>query len=58
MPFPDPSLPWQLKQVPLHFHGSPVPTLEILAAILAAAVVALVLHGPLTPHREALEGLT
>jgi hypothetical protein len=40
------------------FHGSPVPTLEILAALLAAAVVALVLHGPLTPHREALEGLS
>jgi len=40
------------------FHGSPVPTLEILAALLAAAVVALVLHRPLTPHREALEGLS
>ncbi|MBK8596133.1 MAG: hypothetical protein IPP07_27750 [Holophagales bacterium] len=40
------------------FHGSPVPTLEILASLLAAVVVALVLHGPLTPHREALEGLS
>ena len=40
------------------FRGSPVPTLEILAALLAAVVVALVLHGPLTPHREALEGLS
>lgn len=40
------------------FHGSPVPTLEILASILTVVVVALVLHGPLTPHREALEGLS
>lgn len=40
------------------FLGSPLPTLEILAAILAAAVVALVLHKPLTPHREALEELS
>ena len=40
------------------FRGSPLPTLEILAAVLAAAVVALVLHRPLTPHREALEGLS
>jgi hypothetical protein len=40
------------------FRGSPLPTLEILAALLAAAVVALVLHRPLAPHREALEGLT
>ncbi|MBK9376414.1 MAG: hypothetical protein IPN03_22500 [Holophagales bacterium] len=40
------------------FHGSPLPTLEILAAVLAAAVVALVLHRPLTPHREALEALS
>ncbi len=40
------------------FHGSPVPTLEILAAILAPVLVALVLHKPLAPHREALEGLS
>lgn len=40
------------------FRGSPLPTLEILAAVLAAAVVVLVLHRPLTPHREALEGLS
>ena len=40
------------------FRGSPLPTLEILAAILAAVVVPLVLHKPLAPHREALEGLT
>ncbi len=40
------------------FHGSPLPTLEIFAAVLAAVVVALVLHRPLAPHREALEGLS
>ena len=40
------------------FRGSPLPTLEILAAILAAVVVPLVLHRPLAPHREALEGLS
>jgi hypothetical protein len=40
------------------FHGSPLPTLEILAAVLAVAVVAVVLHRPLAPHREALEGLS
>lgn len=40
------------------FHGAPVPTLEILAALLVPLVVALVLHRPLAPHREALEGLT
>lgn len=40
------------------FRGSPLPTLEILAAILAAVVVPLVLHKPLAPHREALEGLS
>ena len=39
------------------FRGSPLPTLEILAAILAAVVVPLVLHKPLAPYREALEGL-
>lgn len=41
-----------------NFRGSPVPTLEVLAALLTAAVVALVLHKPLTPHREALEGMS
>ena len=40
------------------FRGSPLPTLEILAAVLAVVVVALVLHRPLAPHREALEGLS
>lgn len=40
------------------FHGSPLPTLEVLAALLAAVVVPLVLHRPLAPHREALEGLS
>ena len=39
------------------FRGSPLPTLEILAAVLAAVVVPLVLHKPLAPHREAMEGL-
>ena len=39
------------------FRGGPVPTLEILAALLVPLAVALVLHRPLTPHREALEGL-
>jgi hypothetical protein len=40
------------------FHGAPVPILEVLAALLVPLVVALVLHRPLTPHREALEGLS
>ena len=40
------------------FRGSPVPVMEIVAAILAAVVVPLVLHRPLAPHREALEGLS
>lgn len=40
------------------FRGSPVPTLEIFAAFLAVGVVLLVLHRPLAPHREALEGLS
>lgn len=40
------------------FRGAPVPTFEILAALLAPLAVALVLHRPLAPHREALEGLS
>lgn len=40
------------------FHGAPVPILEVLAAVLVPLVVALVLHRPLAPHREALEGLS
>ena len=40
------------------FRGAPVPTLEVLAALLVPLVVALVLHRPLAPHREALEGLS
>ncbi len=40
------------------FRGAPVPVLEVLAALLVPLVVALVLHRPLTPHREALEGLS
>ena len=40
------------------FRGAPVPLLEVLAALLVPLVVALVLHRPLAPHREALEGLS
>lgn len=40
------------------FRGAPVPILEVLAALLVPLVVALVLHRPLAPHREALEGLS
>jgi hypothetical protein len=40
------------------FFGAPVPILEVLAALLVPLVVALVLHRPLAPHREALEGLS
>ena len=40
------------------FRGAPVPILEALVALLVPLVVALVLHRPLAPHREALEGLS
>ena len=40
------------------FRGAPVPVMEVLAALLVPLAVALVLHRPLTPHREALEGLS
>ena len=48
---------WLVKgALPATFHGRPVPVLEFLAAGLAAAVVALVLHRPLAPHRAAMWG--
>lgn len=40
------------------FRGPAVPALELLAAVVAAAVVALALRRPLAPHREALLGVS
>ncbi len=40
------------------YHGASLPLLEVVAAAVAAAAVAAVLHRPLAPHREALEGLS
>ena len=46
---------WLVKgALPVSFHGRPVPLLELLAAVLAAIVVALVLQKPLAPHRDAM----
>ena len=48
---------WLVKgALPVSFHGRPVPLLELLAAVLAAIVVALVLQKPLAPHRNAIWG--
>jgi len=48
---------WLVKgALPVSFHGRPVPLLELLAAVLAAAAVALVLRKPLAPHRDAVWG--
>lgn len=48
---------WAVKvAAPVVAHGRPVPLLELLAAALAAAAVALVLREPLAPHRDAMWG--
>lgn len=51
------ALVWAVKAaVPVVSHGQPVPLLELLAAAVAAAAVALVLREPLAPHRDAMWG--
>jgi len=40
----------------VRFHGGALPLLELAAALVAALLVALVLAGPLAPHRERLLG--
>ena len=48
---------WAVKAAaPVVSHGRPVPLLELLAAAVAAAAVALVLHKSLAPHRAAMWG--
>jgi hypothetical protein len=48
---------WLVKgALPASYHGRPVPVLELVAAVLAAAAVALVLRRPLAPHRAAMWG--
>lgn len=48
---------WAVKAAaPVVSHGRPVPLLELLAAVVAAAAAALVLHKPLAPHRDAMWG--
>lgn len=51
------ALVWAVKAAaPVVSHGRPVPLLELLAAALAAAAAALVLHRSLAPHRAAMWG--
>ncbi len=48
---------WAVKAAaPVVSHGRPLPLLELAAAALAAAAVALVLDKPLAPHRAAMWG--
>lgn len=48
---------WAVKAAaPVVSHGRPVPLLELLAAVVAAAAAALVLYKPLAPHRDAMWG--
>jgi len=48
---------WAVKvAAPVVSHGRPVPLLELLAAVLAAAAAAFVLYKPLAPHRAAMWG--
>jgi len=48
---------WAVKvAAPVVSHGRPVPLLELLAAVLAAAAAAFVLYKPLAPHRDAMWG--
>jgi len=51
------ALVWAVKAAaPVVSHGRPVPLLELLAAAVAAAAAALVLHKSLAPHRAAMWG--
>ena len=48
---------WAVKAAaPVVSHGRPVPLLELLAAVLAAAGAALALNKSLAPHRAAMWG--
>jgi hypothetical protein len=48
---------WAVKAAaPVVSHGRPVPLLELLAAVVAAAAAAFVLYKPLAPHRDAMWG--